>query len=506
MSSRFCIIIAICTLAISSPPAACAQRRVGEPRHRHAEEVSAVELLEELDRAEHQISELRRRVEMLEQQQADSPAAGVESEGVFHLDGSHELDDPDQESRRFQLTSFFRQGGAADDLFDSFGPADPALLESPGLTQQFEGEATTDTGLGRNFYQSPEFKEGIVIQGIGAVMKIGGFVKADLIHDFNPIDSTDLFDPSTIPVGAPPRENTRFHARTSRLSFDTRWPTDRGTARAYIEGDFFSEGDRFRLRHAYGEIRELIVGQTWTTFTDMRSLPNTLDFEGSVSVVTRRPAQIRWTQPLPFDDVAVAIALEDPRVIVDFPEEFRGETRTESPDFVSHIRYSTEPVQLQAAMVIRKLGFQPEGESVLADTAWGFNFTGYVQPTDDDAVYYQVMFGDGIGSYRGLPDAAALLGGQSGLLGTFAWMVGYRHQWTETLSSTFTYSINTIDNKQLQGPDALHENTYLAANLLWNPGDRLFLGIEYLFGTRENNNGRRGEANRIQASFGFYLP
>ena len=28
-------------------------------------------------------------------------------------------------------------------------------------------------------------------------MKIGGYVKADFIYDFNPIDSTDFFDPTT---------------------------------------------------------------------------------------------------------------------------------------------------------------------------------------------------------------------------------------------------------------------------------------------------------------------
>ena len=43
-------------------------------------------------------------------------------------------------------------------------------------------------------------------------------------------------------------------------------------------------------------------------------------------------------------------------------------------------------------------------------------------------------------------------------------------------------------------------------NLVWNPIERMFVGVEYLFGTRENVDGSRGEANRAQASFGFYLP
>jgi len=36
--------------------------------------------------------------------------------------------------------------------------------------------------------------------------------------------------------------------------------------------------------------------------------------------------------------------------------------------------------------------------------------------------------------------------------------------------------------------------------------DRMFVGIEYLFGTREDKDLERGEANRVQMSFGFFLP
>ena len=68
--------------------------------------------------------------------------------------------------------------------------------------------------------------------------------------------------------------------------------------RIFTEGDFFGQSNAFRLRHAYGEVGSLLVGQTWTTFTDVAAAPATLDFEGSVSSVNRRQAQARWTQPI----------------------------------------------------------------------------------------------------------------------------------------------------------------------------------------------------------------
>lgn len=152
-------------------------------------------------------------------------------------------------------------------------------------------------GIGVDFYAPPDFEGGILVFGHNVALKIGGYVKADFIYDFNPIDSTDTFVTTDIPVGARHRTNARFHARQSRLSFDTRWDTGGRIVRIYVEGDFFSDGDCFRLRHAYGESDRLLVGRYWTTFTDAAAAPATLDFEGSVSAVNRRQAQARWTQP-----------------------------------------------------------------------------------------------------------------------------------------------------------------------------------------------------------------
>jgi hypothetical protein len=58
----------------------------------------------------------------------------------------------------------------------------------------------------------------------------------------------------------------------------------------------------------------------------------------------------------------------------------------------------------------------------------------------------------------------------------------------------------------LQSPDDVHRTTYLAANLIWNPLDRVRLGVEYLYGLRENVDGAVGPASRLQAAFIFDLP
>ncbi len=63
-----------------------------------------------------------------------------------------------------------------------------------------------------------------------------------------------------------------------------------------------------------------------------------------------------------------------------------------------------------------------------------------------------------------------------------------------------------LENTPFQPANDLHKNTYFAINLIWNPLERMFAGIEYLYGTRVDKDRNTGNANRLQMSFGFYLP
>jgi hypothetical protein len=398
--------------------------------------------------------------------------------------------------------------------------SEPAEFESVvaenGDAERFSGRFSIGPGpfrVGTDFYSPPEFRGGLIVFGRDVAMKFGGYVKADFIYDFDPIDATDSFVTTSIPVGAAPRTNARYHARQTRFSFDTRWATDERTVRIFVEGDFFSESDRYRLRHAYGEVGSLLVGQTWTTFTDVAAAPATLDFEGSVSSVNRRQAQARWTQPVFCDDLTLALAVEDTQFVIETPVGVTGDPRSPSPDFVGHLRLERQWGRLQVGGLYRILGVQPSGDSVeifgedvITARAWGLNSTGVILLTNSTKAYCQIVFGDGIGSYRDLPDAAPTAAEAIGLLPLFGWMVGVTHNWTDGLSSNFTYAENRLDTTEFQSRDDVHRTTYLAANLIWNPLERVRVGIEYLYGLRENVDRAVGSANRTQVAFIFDLP
>lgn len=368
------------------------------------------------------------------------------------------------------------------------------------------GNDATPFGVGVDLYSPPEFEGGLIVFGRNVAMKVGGYAKGDIIYDFDAIDATDFFTTTSIPVDAPPRTNARFHARQTRLSFDTRWATGVRPVRIFVEGDFFGSGSSFGLRHAYGETGPLLVGQTWTTFTDVAAAPATLDFEGSVSAVNRRQALARWTQPLGREDLTASLAVEDTRFLVERPPGVRADPRSPSPDLVGRVRLERDRTQFQIAGLYRLLGVQTPGDDVAMASAWGVNFTGAILLRESTRAYYQILLGEGIGSYRDLPDAALTGTGRAALLPLFGWMVGITHDWSETLSSNVTYAENAFDNPDFQRDDALRRTTYLAVNLIWNPLERVDLGIEYLYGLRENVDESVGTAHRVHASFIFELP
>lgn len=314
-----------------------------------------------------------------------------------------------------------------DSVADSVSVAQPQFeftsnfpgLESTPLSGLGEFQGTIGQRPGANigadfFSQDQDFASGLLIRNGQVAMKIGGFLKVDFIYDFNPIGNTDAFDVTTIEVGISARTNTRFHARQTRLNWDTRWNSDRGPVRVFIEGDFFFNQressqlgeNRFRLRHAFAEVGKWMIGQNWTTLADIAASPQTLDFEGQVAAITTRRTQIRWTTDLADSDWTLALALEDPFSIIQVPEGVVGEPRTQTPDAVMRLRWTRANLQFQTGGVFRTLGYQPQGGQVIEDDTWGLQFSQVAVLNDRSKFYSQFLWGFGIGSFRGTPDFA----------------------------------------------------------------------------------------------------
>jgi hypothetical protein len=365
-------------------------------------------------------------------------------------------------------------------------------------------------GLSRgiNFNEFPrDFTEGLYFERGRWGVKIGGFVKAVLLHDFRAIDSIEEFSPAQIPIGAPQRTNSRFSARQTRLTMDARWVSNAGDPlRILVEGDFFTQNDQLRLRHAYGEYRGFLVGQTWSTLTHRAALPNTLDMVGDVASVGRRQTQVRWTRSWAEDRWSFSASLEDPRTAVDDDLLLLGNPRTIGPDVIGRLRYSRDRFQIQLGGVNRRLGFQPTGREVLPFWGSGVNLTGYLDVSDKNRCYGGLLWGEGIGSYRDLPDLALTSPNSGRPLESISWYSGLSHHWSDRWTTNLTYSQGDVRNTAQQPDGSINRLQYLAVNLIFQPTPYTFVGSELLWGMRRNLDGAEQDASRVMFSFGFLLP
>jgi hypothetical protein len=89
------------------------------------------------------------------------------------------------------------------------------------------------------------------------------------------------------------------------------------------------------------------------------------------------------------------------------------------------------------------------------------------------------------------------------LIPVTGWFACYEHWWTQKWISVFSYGESQSDLTDTLPDNTYQEAKYLSANLIWLPVERMGVGLEYLFGTRENKDGQNGEANRLQMAFQY---
>lgn len=136
--------------------------------------------------------------------------------------------------------------------------------------------------------------------------------------------------------------------------------------------------------------------------------------------------------------------------------------------------------------------------------AYGVAFAGVIPITGlGDKFSFQVSAGDGIGRYwnDNLADGVIdPLTGQLDLIGHVGGLVSYQHRWTDVLRSNLVLSRGDASLPSFAPPESAVEAAYAALNLIWKPWKPVDLGVELLWGDREDTDGARGTATRFQSS------
>lgn len=364
-------------------------------------------------------------------------------------------------------------------------------------------------------------------------VEIYGFGMGDAIADFkqNNPDWYDANRPSKLPnVANQFGQDGHFYlsARQSRFGTRATIPTSNGDIKAVFEFDLFGTGKdagltTMRVRHAYGQWKQVGAGQTNTQFMDADVFPNTIEYWGPPGMMFVRLPQVFWMFYQEGDSNAT-VSIENPGssgdagVFADRVELQNVRGRYPLPDFAGHYRLAQKWGHVQIGGVLRYIGYDdliPNDRFDLNGHVWGGGISGsaIVNATPSDVLRLQATWGKGIANYfNDAPiDVAAksnpgnavtpIVGEALQIFGMSAYV---DHNWNKEWSTAAGYSRVDYTNSDLQAADAYKSGQYGSVNLLYTPFPNALMGGEFLWGHRENkSDGFSVNDYRIQVSFKY---
>jgi hypothetical protein len=399
----------------------------------------------------------------------------------------------------------------------------PQIEAATQRLQKLE-EATQKLPEATSVVSAGDFPGSLRIPGTESALKIGGRVQVTLVDSFAAIGSADRFITSSIPIAgtATPAQGPRLAMTSdpSRFNIDVRSPSKAGAVRSFIEADFAGSGGTLRLRHAFAQWDRLLVGQTWSTFSDPAAEPDSIDFEGLNAISLFRPVQVRYNWPLA-DQLDLAVGLENPK-----PEVANATAVNQFPDLVARLRWDAgrklvgfgllrKVGHVQLAAVLRQIRVSENGQPAVSTAGYGAGASGRLNTGwifEGDDLTFSAYAGKGISRYITDLDS---FGGQDAFidpttggldaLPIAAGYLGYEVGWNQWLRSTYQLGAVRVYTLDSQPPTAFKKTLRGSVNLIWTPLRGLDFVAELLLGKRWNKDGSWGEASQLQVGTRYFF-
>ena len=369
----------------------------------------------------------------------------------------------------------------------------------------------------------------------GTVFRFGGFVKADYLSTSNSDGQLaddavgrSLYIPGQTPVhgaggsGKRGDVDSNFSAKFSRIDFGIDHVSDKGdNAGARVEMDFSGHalGNQTAtntygavVRHAYMYWNNWLAGQTWSNFMDAAAIPEAADFVGPTDgVIFVRQAQIRYTNG------GLSVALENPETTTltgirnpatgawNVPA-IANSDRGSLPDLSVRYSWKGNWGTFGIAALARQLTIDnPASGAHASKFAGGLTLGGKWVIGDSDSLHYQFTAGEGIARYIGLGitadsayDAVRDVLNPTGVLAGY---VGWRHAFNERLRTNLIYARSDYDNDAaVTGPLVTRAVQSIRGNVFYTPIPKVDIGAELMYGTRQIEDGRKGDISRLQVT------
>jgi len=337
----------------------------------------------------------------------------------------------------------------------------------------------------------------------------GGSIKTVLIHDsdvagagINIPGNTLLFRPSE-------NSDTKIDASLSQLKFGSLQTFGNDSnLRTQVVLDFNANNDGGmapRLREAYlawtMDQGQLVVGQTWSTFMDMRNIPQSVAEATISGAVFKRQPLIRWTQNI--GTFKYDIALETSTNDDINPLGAKLDKSGSLPALALAGEWSTKDAWVRVTSLFNELRVT-DNDEVISDWGYGVQLSAGWDLTESDRITLLTNVGEGTDRYLvGLSGVGATWNEDSRSLDlrkTNSSIATYTHKWQPDLKSIFAYgkvTAEALTNQSQINSETITSTEYGMASLLWSVKPNLTLGVEYNYSQYELFNGKERDNHRV---------
>lgn len=337
----------------------------------------------------------------------------------------------------------------------------------------------------------------------GAEFNLYGNVRADASYQ---VEGGGVDMPynqiSGVPLEGSAGNSDRLRSTLSatRLGLDFKTQVAEQEVKGKIEVDFLggSNLDNLRIRHAYLNYGNWLIGQTWSNFAVPDYMPETVDALAAVGGAIKRTPQVRHTTKFS-PQTNLVLAAEDPKDRL---------TAQRLPALTARLNHQfADNFNISA----RAMGHEKRINNN-EEMAWGVGLGAkyeVVPGTTLKADYYHVK---GDNSFVSFGNPGVIAVGDNLYQSEFdSIMLGVTQQFNDKLRGTLGYGYMSFDEDQnyidaLSNKSAANKDLWQAwANVFYSPSRPLSFGLEYIYGEREAfapatvNGSKTGEDNRINA-------
>lgn len=345
-------------------------------------------------------------------------------------------------------------------------------------------------------------------------VRVYGFARLDAVHNFGGRNNASTGDyaayqPSIALTGSSNGERrgeTYMFAKTSRIGVETSTPTAMGALNTKVEADFYNTtgSGLFRLRHAYGQLGNWLIGQTWSTFMDLDSTPETVDFNGPTGNTSLRQPQIRYTYGAGAAGNFIA-ALETEAN----GGAKSGDNFSRLPDLVLRWEKAGEWGHVALRGLTTENAIKSENVTA-SKRGYGIGLGAHYMLAPATALLASTSYGKGMGRFfnESVGAVADTANNKVYLPKEYGFVLGVQQKLSDTLRGSVTYGQQrTLGGEYVTvaSGDANRSVQSGTIGVIWAPVPNVELGSEFMLSHRQTLDGRSGTEPRLNfaATYSF---